>query len=237
MTDVFKKEETQTATDDKLAALIGEGKKYANEAEALKALVFSQDHISHLEGEMAGLRSDLDKRLGAEEILTQLNADKGTTLEDKGDSSTVSEKNNGLTEEDIFKAVNKMKVQDVAKANKQEANDYVASTFGDKGKEIVTSRANDLGMSMEQLQGIAENSPAAFKALITGTQAKEAPVVTTQTSQSVDSQFQTGHVAPHGTQAYYDNLRQTDPKTYWQPGTQKELHAAALADPTKFFGN
>ena len=242
MTDVFNKEETPTqqnplAADDKIAQLVGEGKKYANEQEALKALVFAQEHISHLEGEMAGLRSDLDKRLGAEEILTKLNAQEGATQEPLGDSTPASsEMKSGLTEDDVFAVVNKIKAEEVAQANKSEANDYVIKTFGDKAKETVANRASELGMSLDQLQAIAEKSPTAFKALITGQQAVSAPVTTTETSQSIDSQFQSGHTAPHGTKAYYDQLRAKDPKTYWQPATQRELHAAAIADPTKFFG-
>lgn len=243
MTDVFgnaPQEGQQQApqASDKLAELIGEGKKYANEQEALSALVFAQDHITHLEGENAGLRTDLDKRLGAEEILNKFNesnTNQGTT-DNQGDGNTVSATNNSLTKEDVLDVVNKMNSDKTVDANRREANDYITSTYGEKGVETVTTRANELGMTVPQLQAIAEKSPAAFKALITGVQAAPNNVASTVTNQGLDSS-NVGNVPTAGTNAHYENMRKTDAKTYWLPSTQNALHKAAQADPTKFFGN
>jgi len=237
MTDVFGNKEEAAA--DKLAALIGEGKKYATPEEALNSLPFAQEHITNLETELAGLRSDLDKRLGAEEILKKLDeriVTPGTTEIKPGESTTTSVTKSGLTEEDVQSVVVKMRQEDAVKANRSEANKFVVDTYGEKATEVVEARSIELGMSVKQLQAIAENSPAAFKSLIAGTaQPATKGVIPTAPSQGLDT-VNTQKVLEHGTMAYYENIRQTDPKTYWLPATQNELHSKAQENPDKFFG-
>ena len=236
MTDVFANEQGTPSTDDQLASLIGEGKKYATEGDALKALIFSQDHIKNLETENAGLRTDLDKQLGAEEILTKLKEQQASNTQQLGAEQTMSETKSGLTEEDVANVLNKMKTEDVVKANRTEANSYMTDTFGDKAVETVADKARSLNMTVAQLQAIAENSPAAFKSLIGGTVQQNKDVTHTQTNQGLESHNLGGNVPEHGTKAYYDNLRSTDKKTYWSTATQNEMHKHACANPDKFFG-
>ena len=236
MTDVFQNETPAgQEANDPLANLIGEGKKYANEQEALKALVFSQEHISKLETELAGLRSDLDKRLGAEEILASLK-DQGTVANTPATPQAASEGKSGLTKEDVLNTVNELEAQRRSEANRKAANKMVADLYGEKGKEAVTARASQLGMSVSHLQAIAEESPEAFKTLLVGGKPASTPASHTITSQGLDTAVQSGSVAAHGTKAYYDQIRSSDPKLYWSPATQNEMHKAAQANPDKFFG-
>jgi len=242
MTDVFGGTE-QTNKQVAITDLVGEGKKYSTEQDALNSIPFSQAHITKLEGELEGLRSDLDKRLGAEEILQkvqeqraqELNA--GTRQSNQGDSTSASEGNSASTAEDIRSVVEKMNAENAVNANRQEANQYMIDTFGDKAADTVAVKAVALNMSVAQLQAVAENSPAAFKALISGGDVQQKEVVASATGQGLDSQGVTGKVPDHGTNAYYENMRKTDPKTYWQPATQNALHKQAQANPNKFFGN
>ena len=245
MTDVFgQNKEENEATG--IEAFVGQDKKYKTEQDALNAIPFQQAHIEKLESELAGLRSDLDKKLGAEEILNKFQeqqqarqTDVGAMQsQDQGDSNDASSQNSVSTDESIRGVVEQMEKEKLVNANRQEANDFMISTFGDKATTTVQDKANALGMSVAQLQAIAENSPAAFKSLINGgAKQQEDVVATTATSQGMDANSRTAGVPDHGTNAYYENLRKTDPKTYWLPATQNALHKAALADRNKFFGN
>lgn len=53
-----------------------------------------------------------------------------------------------------------------AKSNLQVVEDKLQETFGEKAPEVVRNRAQELGMSVEKLAGMAAESPAAFFRLI-----------------------------------------------------------------------
>lgn len=66
MADVFNPEtKTETTevkeTEGYLSKIVGEGNKYANVEELAKGAIHGNEYITKLEGEMAELRSELDK--------------------------------------------------------------------------------------------------------------------------------------------------------------------------------
>ena len=61
-----------TQTPDMVSELVGEGKKYSTTEEALKALVFSQEHIKTIEGENKQLRADMENAKRVEDVLNKL---------------------------------------------------------------------------------------------------------------------------------------------------------------------
>ncbi len=89
-------------------------------------------------------------------------------------------------------------------------------------------KAAELGLSIEFLKDVAAKSPTAFLNVMGET---EKPLVESDlTKSSVNSEGlkrQNNVVLKEGTKAYFDNLRKTDPKTYWTPHTQQRIFEAA----------
>ena len=75
MSDVFETKEVETTEVKEpgyLEKIVGAGQKYANVEELAKGAIHGNDYINKLEGELAELRGELDKRLTAEEVAQQI---------------------------------------------------------------------------------------------------------------------------------------------------------------------
>jgi len=249
MTDVFtetpatntgepKQEPTPTAAapalDPSVAEFVGDGKKYSSVDDALKSIAFREEHVSTLERENAELRSEVDKRRGAEEILTTLQQSRepSTTTEV---TKPTSETNSGISKDDVRAIINESKTDEQRANNVAAANAKAKELFGDKAKESVASRATELGMTVDSLRAVAETSPDAFVRLISSGKQESSPTATTVPSQNADSTVVHTNVES-GTQQYYDSIRRQDPKKYWSREVQAQLHKDAQSNPNKFYG-
>jgi hypothetical protein len=212
---------------DKVSELVGEGKKYATEAEALNALVHAQTHISTIETENQTLREKLDNAKKVEDVLSKLDAqvDNATTNTqqevDPVDIDALLEEKLTLREK-----------QAVQINNKNSVNSKMVEMFGDKAQDQMLTKANELGMTVEQMQATAENSPNAFLAWF------KAPVTQTN-QQSIDSEinttdFQSNEEVKVDTYAYFEKMRKENPTQYYDPKTQYRM--TQLSGNPEFMG-
>lgn len=129
--------------------------KYSNVEDAIKALKASQEHISTLESENSQLRERTQTSATIEDIMAQLDSTKNNT----GDSQQ------NFSVEDITGLVEKTLVQresqQQAMGNLGSVKGKLSETFGDKADEVYSSKAKDLGLSVEMLDHLAAISPKA----------------------------------------------------------------------------
>lgn len=136
-----------------VAALVGEGRKYATVEAALAAVPHAQNHISKLEQELATLRSDLEKRKTTQELLEAL---KTTTPETVPQSQ-------GVGQEQIAQMVEQMMQQNEKKKSAQANLEQVTSKFkevyGDKAKDELAKLSMTSGLPVEELSRMAAIAP------------------------------------------------------------------------------
>lgn len=129
--------------------------KYSSVPEAMKGLVHSQEHIKRLESEMSTLRAELEKRASVEDALSQLTPKQEEPAEQPP---------KGLSMEDVNALLEQREQQKVVKSNTQTVVQAVQAKFGEKAEEVFYGKAKELGMTNEQFNQLAAQSPNAVLA-------------------------------------------------------------------------
>jgi hypothetical protein len=164
---------------------VGEGKKYASVADALKALAAGQEHISKIEKENAALREQATKTVDPSEtakLVKEL-----LEAERTGTPPVVA----AIDPEVIVKAVDSVVTAKEAerefKANELAVEADLTKKFGEKAREVVDKAAAELGLSTQEMRELVRRKPAlARKALGLDAQAV-APTVPFMSSVNVNT--------------------------------------------------
>ena len=138
--------------------------KYDDVPKALDALAHSQAYIPQLKSEaeakdveIARLTEELNKRSSVEDVVSKLTAQQA--------QPETTPQVSGLNEQEVLNLVQNFSAnqsaQSVAANNEKTVSDSLFSKFGDKTNEVVASKAAELGMSVEGLQKLSQNSPQA----------------------------------------------------------------------------
>jgi hypothetical protein len=106
----------------------------------------------------------------------------------------------------------------------------MVSHFGnvDKAKAAFAEKANQLGMSTEELTAVAAKSPTAFFKLVdlgVSNQSNQ----TRLTKSDVNLATLEDTKTKEGSKEYFDNIRKTNAKLYWSPKTQQEIFKSKKA--------
>lgn len=150
-----------------------EGKpKYATIDEALKGAVHAQAHISKLEQELADARKSQESAKKIEDVISTLQS-RNNTDQSGSDKSLVK----SVTPTDIQDIVKNVITDINTKATQDTNIKTVTSKFkelyGEKASETLYGKANDLGMSREDINSlIAKNPQAALRVLGVDTKTK-----------------------------------------------------------------
>lgn len=201
-----------------------------NDPQALaKGYLNAQTHIQELEEKAKVAEADKNKADYQAEILELLKGKaqatdpngtelKGSVTEQKADTSVAP-----VGEEDIKSLVSKAladrEATSLAEANQVKADTMMVDAFGTEAHNTMDKRSKELGMSVDRLKDIAQESPEAFMALMGQSQGKE-------TNQSIrgtvntTGNFTKGH---DRTSKYYFELMRKDPKTYGRREVQQQM--------------
>lgn len=219
----------QTTVDQ----LVGEGKKYATVDELAKAYTNADAFIENLKRESGELRAELQTRLSVEEQLNRLQ----TQQRDDEPISTppvqqpqAPAQESGINQENLAELIrnelNQSKEQERLRSNVEQVARRVTEVYGseEKANEVITAKAQELGVSVEFLQDVASRSPKAFYAQI-GLDAPQS-----QTPQPTSGNVNPAIVAINSnaqvkpnTYAWYQNLRRDNPTEYFTPAVQNAI--------------
>lgn len=136
--------------------------KYSSVEDALKALQNSQEHIKKLEVENQNMREKESESKAIDDILLALNSKKEGS--DDSQNRVDPEAIKKLVELTFSEKEKKM----TAANNKKSVIESLAKKFGDKAEEKYLSRAQELGMSVEDMDSLAKQSPKAALAFFSG---------------------------------------------------------------------
>lgn len=141
---------------DRVAALVGEGKKYATIEKALEALPHAQEFISQLETENRTLREQATGAVSREELYT-------TVQELLKQQPTPAA--GGLDEQGVQALLDRTLLEREAKRviaeNEGSFKKSMAEKYGDKAKDVYLAEAEKLGMTPESMDNLARTNPKA----------------------------------------------------------------------------
>ena len=185
---------TTIAPDNQLANLLAEIKneqgeqKYSSLEEALKGTKSAQEYIpqlksqnSTLEAEVSTLRAQLEKLGTVEEVVSRLTANSS-----KQEAPAATPAASPLSQDAIAKMIKdslqETKQSEAALANEKNVNDVLSTKFGDKARELVKAKADELGISLEKLQTLSRESPSMVLALFQQSPVRQSTTTTSSVS-------------------------------------------------------
>lgn len=213
--------------------------RYKNEkgeldvAKLAAAALAKDKHIKNVESENGELRSEVKTRIGLEEFLTKISnkpneedsANKQGNQSPPNDDSVDIEK---LVESKLTQIEqNRMK-----QINREKVNELLSKIWGADTASNFNKLQRDLGMTREELTGLAERSPEAFFR-VTGVKTDTPPPPVGIPPSTINMNAGGGSTVRNN--AYYRELKKTNPTQYFSAKVQMQMHQDAAALGEKFF--
>lgn len=244
MTTLFEEKKPTDHVDenkDYLAELVGEDKKFKSPQDLARSKAEADLFIDRLKGELQGLREELNAKMKLEDLLTKME-----TVSKPPSNEVQPNREEGktaLTPEELEaildSKLNEREQSRIQVSNIQEAKRVLSSSLGNDYAAKLDEKARSLGVSREFMDNLAKTQPKAlFKLLDVDPNA-------TTNNQSRESIFgaPSSGVRSEGfkpasnekTSSYYESLRKSDPKSYWSPAMQNQIHKDAIRLGERFF--
>lgn len=232
--------ETQESFVKKLVEQRGE--KWQDPEVIAKGKIEADTHIANLERQLQEMREDMSKNEYSKQLLEALQNKAGGTTQKPVDAnnnneSAATETNTtaevgdidleSLVEQTLAKREQEAKVAQNIKSVEQQ----LKSAFGTEARKVVEEKAASLGISLNRMQEIASESPAAFMALVgqPATMERNADV---SSAKNTASGFNTQGAKDF---EYYQKMRRENPKQYYSPSMQNEMAQARVQLGDKFY--
>lgn len=246
--NLFDDNQEETLIDDNqpdninVDDLVGEGKKFKDLNALAKAKIESDRFIERLKRETAEIRKDLNERLSVEDLLkkmqtTTTSGSQGDTNQSRGNETDTSQDKFDISKIDEL-LENKLRQRTQAESASQNLKlvkesleeHFGSSAFGYEVKKALS----EVGLTVDEANAMAKTKPQAFLKLV-GVGVKQ-PVDTSGSipRTRVNSQ-PTSTSSNTRNNSFYENIRKSDPKTYWSAKTQSQLHKDAIALGERFF--
>lgn len=235
MTDIFNAATTaETTTEGQntqtnesfISQLVGEGKKFKDLEALAKGKLEADRHIGEITKTLDELRAELAKQDYAKSLLETMNKGSETRAEQPPPTtpSPSNTENTTQSASDIESLVEKVITEKeknrTVSQNIAVVGEEMERQFGDKAGQILKSKSQELGMSIDRLKEIAAESPTAFFQLIGVNAQKKATNTVTQSSvrsetfnsNSQDRDFD-----------YYQKIRKENRSLYYSPKVQNMM--------------
>ena len=239
--------------------LVGEDKRYKTDQDFARSKVEGDFHIKRLERENAGLRDELNGRTAMENMLTELKGLRSNEPTDTNDTDSNSGQQSGgetndhspqsITSEEIEQIVSKRLQSERETANRSDNFNHVKKAletkWGSSAQQNLQKACDDLGLSTDDANTLAQTQPKAFLRMIgVDKPAEQQP--------DTNNLFVTGNVDPQSVSpsttgatvrnnAFYEKMRTSDDPSvreqYWSKETQLQMHEDALEQGQAFFTN
>lgn len=235
MADIFDSATTESTTTEGqgtqtnesfIAQLVGEGKKFKDLEALAKGKLEADRHIGEITKTLDELRAELAKQDYAKNLLEQMSKGPETRQDDPppNTSSSSNTENTTQSASDIESLVEKVITEKernrTVSQNIAVVGEEMERQFGDKATQVLKSKAQELGMSLDRLKDIAAESPTAFFQLI-GVSGKK-PQGTTAPQSSVRSETFNSNSQDRDFE-YYQKLRKENRSLYYSPKVQNMM--------------
>lgn len=219
---------------DHLAELVGDGKKFKTVADLAKGKAESDRYIATLTAQLDEARGEVNKRIALEELKTAiLERDNNGNPPPAG---TPPAEKNTVSADDLDELINKRLNEDKANtakaANEAKVTEKLTSTWGANANAELAKAAQSVGMSLSELRDLGQRNPQALFKLIgvDGTSVQPNGGTTPRSSFAPNSD-----ISGEKNKAYYDKLKVSDPKAYWDKRTQIQMNKDAMRLKERFY--
>lgn len=231
---IFDTNETneQDSSESFIEQIVGQDKKFKDIEALAKGKIESDRYIKDLENQLQEMRSDLDKEGKIDELMalvrSQRNQSANSSGEESGTEETGSPGNTStdMTEERLMELI-ETKVSEREKSSRQQKNltevtSALKKSLGDKANTFVTERANELGMSLKEIENLAKENPKALFQLLglNNKTSEKAYFVGGGRSSETSSTTSNGETRNF---QYYQELRRKNKKAYYEPSVQRQM--------------
>lgn len=223
--------------------LVGEGKKFKTPDDLAKAKLESDRFIEKLQNEQRELREELAKRLTTEEALRkaqEANPVEPRTPPEQPPAQQRQVEQPNITSE-VEKVLAKRDQEQKLRGNIDTVTTRMTELYGtvEKAAEVVTNKSRELGMSVAELQRLASDNPKAFFKLIDAVDSpkQESGASSWQRAKNPTAMRDASkaQTAQPGTYKYYEELRRSDPASYFSPRVQLQMDKDAREKGEKFY--
>lgn len=221
-----------------LDTLVGEGKKFSDPEALARGKWEADNHIARLQEELAALRNDKTVEEKVAELLGRQN-EPNPNPNGNAAPNPPANPQGPAKEIDLAEEVRKIiAAEDQNKAVKNNVETVAAKLielYGDEAKanQIVKTRAQELGVSVEFLQSVAAQSPKAFFAT-TGLNADATPNGgPTHGNVNPAALANSPSIVKPNTYKWYQQLRKDNPKAYAKMSMQ--MHNDAIKMGSDFY--
>jgi len=225
-----------TQTSDIVSALVGEGKKYKTLDDLAKGYINADGFIEQLKAENRELKEKATAAKTVDDVLQRLNQQQTAQ---EGDPSPAPTKGVDVAELSklVEATVTGLETQKQRRSNMLKADAKMKEVFGEKAGEKFAEVA-----ATPELQKIytelASVDPDKFISLFVGDVPKNTGVGaggTVNTTVNYSSANPAGRMQQFGTKEYFDNIRRTDPKTYYSTDFQLKMDTAVRTNPNLYY--
>jgi hypothetical protein len=223
--DAIPEDDTVTIDESKdyVAELVGEGKKFKDTSALAKGKYQADMTIEVLKKKLDDLNKELNTRTTLESFLDKMKDGKEPPVVTQVPPDL---KPDQLDDEALEARLNAILAQREAK-QKQETNAdrvkrVLTEQLGDQVQLTLNHRSKELGVSLDELKRIASSSPTAFFKLVGVEETQGTPQYPSQARTSVNS-LSTPTNTGVKNKAYYDKMKQTNPKAYFEPKITSEM--------------
>jgi hypothetical protein len=223
-------------------ALVGEGKKFSTLEEMAKGKFESDLYVTHLQGEMKGLRTVIDEQESVADLVDKAMQPQTPAPAEAPQAPAPAPSPEGsalapLTPQDIQDLVTQQVNSRLSDQQKQtnvalcsaEAEKRYGTDFG----IALAENARKLGVSQDFLGKVAEDQPAAFlKLMVEPTDGSTPPAQAAIGDPTPTGSLQIDAGAQSGVKnfAFYEKMRRADPKAYKSVAMQNEIYEASKAE-------
>lgn len=233
MNELFNQD--NSPAQDPVAELVGEGKKFASVEDMARGKLEADAYIESLKAELDSLKntnSKMDELLEA--VKSGSVAEPVATSNPTPSNPTAKDTTPSFSPEDIEALVAKKLAetqnQQTREQNSRSVQEALSKAYGEKAREVVTTKMQELGMTEDQVTELAASNPKAFTSLFVG----QSPA---QTGPRFESTRQVPPAQPHQGKgwSHFKEIRQKEPHRFYSPEVQKEFNEAADAMGDSFF--
>lgn len=219
--------ENEQTPENFLEHLVGDGKKFSDNESLARGKFESDRHVTNLERQIAELREDIDKGTQITDLMEMVRKQNEST--DKTETTSTeshSETSSGQMTEDELKDlisthVSERDKQAAEARNLAEADKALKDKYGETSARVVKERADDLGMSVEEMQQFASKNPKGFFRLMNMDSTRK------ESGSFVGGGQRSESVPPKNANprnfAHYQDLRRKNKGLYFNPKTQQAM--------------
>lgn len=198
-----------------LTTLVGEGKKFKTVEDLAKGKLEADNFIEQLKKEKAELHAALQSK--ATEAKVQETIQETTQTNTK---ASVGEDNLRTL---VAQTVQNLFAEQEVQSNIVTVNKKLQEVYGDNAAKKVADRAAELNVGVDFLKSVAAKSPSAFYKLLDTTQAQAPSGGVAQSTVTTPISLDTKQGKNWED---YQNMRKTDPVTYYSSAVQNEIYQA-----------